>query len=104
VTQELPDRTADELALLTSEVVSNAVRHASRNSADEIIVRVATDGGVRVEVVDAGTLFEPPSPREPWDGRPNGWGLLLVDAVARAWGVDAEGTAKKVWFELDDAA
>jgi anti-sigma regulatory factor (Ser/Thr protein kinase) len=101
VTHDLGDRTSADVALLTTELVTNAVQHASSTTADEVIVRIAADDAVRVEVHDCGTLFEAPAPREPWDARANGWGLFLVDSVARAWGIDADRAGKKVWFELD---
>jgi hypothetical protein len=30
----------------------------------------------------------------------SGQGLMLVDAVANAWGVEPDDAGKKVWFEL----
>jgi len=101
VTDGLSERAAADIALLTSEIVANAVQHASETAADEVIVRIGGDDMIRVEVLDCGVLFDPPTPRRPWDARPNGWGLYLVDSVARAWGVESEGPGKKVWFELD---
>jgi anti-sigma regulatory factor (Ser/Thr protein kinase) len=64
-----PTKTAADLNLLTTEVVSNAVRHASRSSTDEVIVRAAADEMIRVEVVDGGSLFKPPvldGPHDVW--------------------------------------
>jgi hypothetical protein len=55
-------------------------------------------GNVRVEVTDPGPLFAPELRR--LDPGPSGWGLFLVDTIAASWGVEAEGTGKKVWFEL----
>jgi anti-sigma regulatory factor (Ser/Thr protein kinase) len=101
VSDGLPEPTAFELALLTSEVVSNALQHAPGDPAEEISLRVSRDGIVRVEVDDCGGPFDPPEPREPWDVSPNGWGLFLLDSVADAWGVDRNPTGKVVWFELD---
>jgi len=91
---------ADALALLTSELVSNAVNHAGMTATEDILLRLLDGTRLRVEVVDSGPGFEPPNA---WtDGeRPNGWGLLLVDRLAAAWGVEPEGGGNKVWFELD---
>jgi signal transduction histidine kinase len=53
---------------------------------------------VRFEVRDPGPGFTAPVRPQP---RPagGGLGLVLVDAMSRAWGVErADGTA--VWFEL----
>jgi anti-sigma regulatory factor (Ser/Thr protein kinase) len=84
--------------LLTSEVVSNAVRHAQLDPSQEIVVRIVADGYVRVEVVDQGPPFEADL-RRPGSGA-RGWGLFLVDAVATSWGVEREGSGKRVWFEV----
>jgi hypothetical protein len=65
---------------------------------EEIILRIVADGYVRVEVTDPGPPFEPELGR--LAPGPSGWGLLLVDTIAAAWGVEAEGIGKKVWFEL----
>ena len=94
----LPEAAMADVELLTSEVVSNAVTHANPNPSEEIILRVVTDGYVRVEVMDPGPPFEA-GPRKP-DSGSGGWGLLLLDAVATSWGVEFEGGGKKVWFEV----
>jgi len=94
----LPEAVASDIELLATEIVSNAVRHANLDPSEEIILRIVADGYVRVEVTDPGPPFEPELGRlEPG---PSGWGLLLVDTIAAAWGVEAEGIGKKVWFEL----
>jgi anti-sigma regulatory factor (Ser/Thr protein kinase) len=93
----LPEAVASDIKLLTTEIVSNAVRHANLDPSEEIILRIVADGYVRVEVTDPGPLF--PELRR-LDPGPSGWGLFLVDTIATSWGVEAEGTGKKVWFEL----
>lgn len=94
----LPEAVVSDAELLTSEVVSNAVTHATLDPSDEVTLRVAVDGNVRVEVADSGPPFEVhPTRPEPGTG---GWGLFLVDALAASWGVEAEGSGKKVWFEV----
>jgi anti-sigma regulatory factor (Ser/Thr protein kinase) len=94
----LPAVVVADAELLTSELVSNAVRHAQLDPSQEIVVRIVADGYVRVEVVDQGPPFEADL-RRPGSG-PRGWGLLLVDAVATSWGVEREGSGKRVWFEV----
>ena len=89
---------ASDVKLLATEIVSNAVRHANLDPSEEIILRIVADGYVRVEVTDPGPLFTPELRR--LDPGPSGWGLFLVDTIAASWGVEAEGTGKKVWFEL----
>lgn len=98
VASGLPAVVVADAELLTSELVSNAVRHAELDPSQEIVVRIVADGDVRVEVVDQGPPFEPDL-RSPGLGS-SGWGLLLVDAVATSWGVEREGSGKRVWFEV----
>jgi len=81
--------------LLTSELVTNAVRHA----ATEIMLRVEVDTRtVRVEVSDTGAEM-PVVADAPDIG---GYGLRIVDQLAARWGVDPiPNDGKTVWFEVD---
>jgi anti-sigma regulatory factor (Ser/Thr protein kinase) len=81
--------------LLTSELVTNAVRHA----ATEIVLRVEAEAStVRVEVTDRDAHL--PSMRD--DVGIGGYGLRIVDRLATRWGVDqVPDTGKTVWFELE---
>ena len=90
-----------DLALLVSELVTNAVRHAA---GERLRLVVTVDARtLRVEVHDPGNGFEPRAP-EPDPSRPSGWGLFLVDELADRWGVDRTPRTL-VWFEMDaDAA
>jgi anti-sigma regulatory factor (Ser/Thr protein kinase) len=98
------------LEMLVSELVTNSVKHALLASMDEIEL-VVRDGGdrLRVEVRDPGKGYDeavagwsrtsdaPPSRPLAQDG----YGLLLVSAVADRSGVSWEnGTL--AWFELDN--
>jgi sigma-B regulation protein RsbU (phosphoserine phosphatase) len=91
--------------LLTSELVTNAVRHPVRHEASaqfEIVVDICrTDQLLRVEVHDHDTRPLPPAvpPQTPSE---SGMGLHLVDHLASAWGSGAASTGKGkvVWFEL----
>ena len=90
---------ADELqivTLLTSELVSNAIRHASSQFVD--MKAEVTDRAIRIEITDNGHGFVPRRP-SPDLSRPHGWGLYLVEELADRWGV----TGTNVWFELDRA-
>lgn len=91
------------LALLVSELVSNAVLHSDALECSDILVRARLlgEGRIRVEVVDAGSGFTVLPRRSP-DLSLGGYGLLLVDEEASRWGVDGEG-GTRVWFELDAA-
>ena len=88
----------DELELLVSELVTNAVLHA--DSSGEVRLS-ELDGGVRVDVADRSTT--PPTMTSVGVDAPSGRGLLLVDHIADAWGIDLRTDGKVVWFELSTA-
>jgi anti-sigma regulatory factor (Ser/Thr protein kinase) len=84
--------------LAVSELVTNAVRHGDRTGTGTIELRVATTaGGLRVSVGSAGPGFSPAPVRR---GTAGGWGLGIVAAVTRSWGVEEERGPTVVWFEL----
>ena len=88
-----------DLRLVVSELVTNSVRHAGSQRAGDVRLAVCLEEHcARVEVRDAGAGFRPPAdgPRARGD---SGWGLVLVDQLADAWGVEANGRTT-VWCEL----
>jgi anti-sigma regulatory factor (Ser/Thr protein kinase) len=90
----VPDpATASDVALLTSELVTNAIVHsASRLPGGLVTVSVAAGNGmVRVDVTDQGAV--PPDLTAP---RGLGQGLALVAALADVFGAD--GCDR--WFAL----
>jgi PAS domain S-box-containing protein len=94
----LDPESLDDARLLTSELVTNAVRHGPTTDHGEVALRVyVRPDAVRVEVVDVGLGFVPPAPAP--SEEIGGWGLVLVDRVAARWGVN-EGPPTTVWFEL----
>lgn len=97
----LPDSVRDDLMLLVSEVVANAVRHsgAADGAPIEIDLDERTDC-VRVEVTDPGHGFARPHRVVPDLTTPGGLGLVLVDRLARAWGTRRTASGSHVWFEL----
>lgn len=84
--------------LLTTELVSNAVRHGGAGEDEVVVLHLATAPGcLRVEVCDQGSGFEPGTPTPYGEG---GYGLFLVSEVSSRWGVSRdEGNC--AWFELD---
>jgi len=98
---EIEDHTRGVVELLTSELVTNAVRHGSSDPHESILFAVrCLDGDcVRVEVCDEGSGFG-----QRGEGgellEPGGLGLLLVDALAARWGV-CPGRPSCVWFEAE---
>jgi len=99
---DLPEPVLIDVKLLMTELVANALKHANRGT-QAVIIRIMWNHFVRVEVLDAGPMFNS-DPRPPDTGTGSGRGLFLVDAVASAWGVEPEEAGKKVWFELRVAA
>jgi DNA-binding NarL/FixJ family response regulator len=89
----------DDLQLLVSELVTNAVVHAGSEA--QVAVRLLPDA-LRVEVVDRGgpSLGATVPGPERVDAE-SGRGLFLVDRLARAWGVEPIDGGKSVWFEVD---
>jgi anti-sigma regulatory factor (Ser/Thr protein kinase) len=97
---EIDPPTRDVVELLTSELVTNAVRHGASDPHESILVRAErVDSSVRVEVCDEGDGFHQGA--EPGDLlEPGGNGLLLVDTLASRWGV-SPGEPSCVWFEAE---
>jgi CheY-like chemotaxis protein/anti-sigma regulatory factor (Ser/Thr protein kinase) len=88
-----------DVELLVSELVTNAVLHAS--SAPRLEVQVSA-GAVRVAVHDDDPSL--PERRVPDADRPGGRGLNMVEQLASRWGAEAHDDGKVVWFEIDRAA
>jgi anti-sigma regulatory factor (Ser/Thr protein kinase) len=96
----LPPELVRDLHLLTSELVTNSVRHGSLGPEARVLVTVRlTSEVVRVEVSDPGPGFEPPGASTPTLYQQSGWGLYLVDQLATRWGVD-RARRTSVWFEI----
>ena len=94
------ERRIDDLRLLTSEIVTNALRHAGLKAEDSIALAVeASPDRVRVDVADPGPGFDPDSLEEPMPGQGAGLGLFLVKKLADRWGV-RRNHLTHVWFEL----
>jgi CheY-like chemotaxis protein len=90
------DPVIDDALLVVSELVTNAVVHAASDARVEL--RLAP-GVLRIEVSDNGDGA--PEPQSIDVTRPSGRGLLLVSAMAVAWGIDPIPDGKVVWAELD---
>ena len=87
----------DKTRLLVTELTTNAVMHA--HSPIRLTVEPQQDR-VRVEVRDDDpTPLDPPA--TPDADATSGRGLWLVDALARAWGINHNERGKTIWFEVD---
>ena len=91
---DYPDDVRTTVALLTSELASNAVVHANTS----FTVRAYADREVvRVAISDSGETYPVMVRHRTTRG---GWGLKMVDAAASRWGI-AVGDHTTVWFEID---
>ena len=90
-----PDVIADA-ELVTSELVANAILHGQ----PPIDLSLTVSGAnFRIEVTDSNPApprLLPPAASDQVGGR----GLLILDTLARRWGVDATASGKRVWAEL----
>jgi anti-sigma regulatory factor (Ser/Thr protein kinase) len=97
----ISNRRLGDIALLVSELVTNSVRHGGAGEDDVLELAAFREGErLRVEVTDWGPGFDGDArPRLPTDAE-GGWGLVLVERLADRWGVERDGDATVVWFEL----
>jgi anti-sigma regulatory factor (Ser/Thr protein kinase) len=94
------DAVADVLALVVTELVTNSVRHGGVPTTGHIDVMLELNqDGIRGRVADPGIGFQlDPDGPTPRDG--GGFGLYIVDRLARDWGVDSSDGRTEVWFQL----
>ncbi|KUM74805.1 ATP-binding protein [Streptomyces curacoi] len=88
-----------EVQLCASELLTNVITHLGEGTPVTMSLSRTETGDVRLAVTD-------PDPhawlvlRRPGADDETGRGLLLLDAVARRWGVDRTPGGKTVWCEL----
>jgi serine/threonine-protein kinase RsbW len=93
----IPADDFENALLLTSELVTNSVRHSASNWI-ELAITVETDR-LRIEVSDEGD--QPIRPRPADNNNHGGWGLTLVAELSTRWGVERHATGKTIWLEFD---
>ena len=93
---------ADDMELITAELVSNAIRHTpSGEVGGEFTLTVRTEPGwVRLEVSDAG-IGQWSGPRDAADDDEYGRGLAIVAALADKFGHDVRADSQTVWAEIN---
>ncbi|MET9478930.1 SpoIIE family protein phosphatase [Streptomyces sp. NPDC006638] len=93
------DEQVDAAVLMVSEMVTNVLVHTD---GDALLVAEAAgergDRRLRVEVADVND--ELPHRRRPGELASSGRGLVLMEVLADAWGVNPRGEGKSIWFEL----
>jgi anti-sigma regulatory factor (Ser/Thr protein kinase) len=82
---------AEDVLLLASELVTNAVVHAGDGGPIELNVACGAES-TRIEVRDHGEGFAYPPPRE-------GYGMQILAAASERWGVEHDGCTC-VWSEV----
>lgn len=92
---------AETAMLLTSELVTNAVRHSrSRSAGGTVSLVILQDPtGVRIEVTDDGSDTGTPVVKADTFAS-DGHGLLLVQSLSEQWGYLRSGAGTTVWFRL----
>lgn len=96
------DERLANLALVVSEIVTNAVRHGKPGGH----IRLAAtpkDDYLCVQVTDEGDGFAS-SPGAMASEAHGGFGLYLVEQLTRRWGMTREDMHTRVWFEFDYGA
>ena len=97
---QLSDGTREAATLAVSEIVTNALVHSRLEAGELIEVQtVPSSERVRVNVRHRGEPF-PAVPSTAPPGPAGGWGLMVVESVSAAWGVEPAGERVVVWFEV----
>jgi anti-sigma regulatory factor (Ser/Thr protein kinase) len=92
----------NDAALVMSELVGNALRHARPRSDGSVVVRWRLgDQLLRIEVSDGGGAGEPVIQRaRPGVVAASGRGLAIVDTLTQDWGVRYDEDGTTVWAVL----
>lgn len=107
---DLPGQLTEDLALLATEMITNAVRHGGENwderYAPLILRLLRTSAGLRLEVEEpsASGWLGPPSPDSSPRATPStfpegGYGLKILERLSTSWGARTHGRTI-VWAEL----
>ncbi|MFN2563084.1 MAG: ATP-binding protein [Jatrophihabitans sp.] len=89
----------DDVVLVASELVGNAVRHAAASFDSSLAVSWDVEpDAVVVRVVDGSP--DPPRQRSSNDHDTSGRGLAIVAAVSADWGVRRNERGKQVWARV----
>ncbi|MET7620077.1 SpoIIE family protein phosphatase [Streptomyces sp. NPDC005408] len=89
---------SDEIELAADEMITNALMHTDGGAIVTTRVLAGPERRLRVEVEDRSSAL--PRRREAGESGVSGRGLMLVDRLAEAWGVESRGSGKCVWCEF----
>ncbi|WP_415947426.1 SpoIIE family protein phosphatase [Streptomyces sp. KLOTTS4A1] len=93
----------DSAVLMVSEMVTNVLVHTDGDAL--LVAEARGEPGrrrLRVEVADSSDDL--PHKRSPGEMASSGRGLILMELLADAWGVDPRGQGKSIWFELHEGS
>ncbi|GAA4637590.1 hypothetical protein GCM10023196_091990 [Actinoallomurus vinaceus] len=94
------EEVADDAAVVISELISNALRHARPLPSGEIRVSWSHDGDlIQLAVSDGGSMTEPRRTRAALSSL-GGRGLSIVETLSEGWGVSHEDDGTTVWAIL----
>ncbi|MFB6783109.1 SpoIIE family protein phosphatase [Streptomyces sp. NPDC056352] len=89
---------ADEAELAADELITNALMHTDGGAIVTVRVLAGPERRLRVDVEDRSSAL--PRPRDAGVSGVSGRGLMLVDRLTDAWGVESRGSGKCVWCEF----
>ncbi|MFG2309063.1 SpoIIE family protein phosphatase [Streptomyces sp. NPDC048566] len=91
----------DSAVLLVSEMLTNVLVHTD---ADALLVAEVTGepGKRRLRIAVTDGSDDLPHRRDPGELASSGRGLVLMEMLADAWGVDPRGEGKSIWFEFSE--
>jgi two-component sensor histidine kinase len=97
VAADIPPAALETAQLLTSELVTNSIKHSLPSPARiGLCVEIDRDR-VRIEVSHSS---DAPSEQQPPKGI-DGYGVKLVESLASRWDTTRDGETTTIWFELD---
>ena len=93
----LPEPVREEVALVASELLGNAVRHARALDDGQLVIDWGVgEYGVEIAVTDGGGSTRPVA-TDPAPTEISGRGLSIVATLAARWGVEQHGSLTTVW-------
>lgn len=89
----------DDVVLVASELIGNAIRHASGGDRNAWVVSWTVEAGVVVISVEDPS-HDLPVRRNPAPDAPSGRGLAIVETLSLDWGVEHTAHGKRVWAKV----
>jgi two-component sensor histidine kinase len=94
------ERVVQDLLLISSELVTNAILHSGCARGDQLDVSLSRcDRGYVLAVTDPGNSGQRADPAPPRPAGTGGHGLRIVEKLAARWG-EARGRGYQVWAEV----